>query len=153
MKLQNLLRNSALILALGGCEEPQPQEPNLGDGYNKPAVTEKTEAFSELEGRIVKVQPSSISFTTSPYNNARSANHEFEYILVEDHDKKLHTLIYPYSKIIVEREATLKFRQLPSGTIDTETFIDQFLKQDYFTDDRFIIEAEGIITKNGIAYK
>lgn len=144
------------MLSLAGCEEPQPQKPNLSDEYNKPAVTEKTEAFSQLEGRIVKVQPSQISFIGEWYgaNGGRTAaGHEFEYVLVEDANKKLHTLIYPYSKAIIEREATLKFRSLPSGTIDTETFIDHFLKQEYFTDDNFVIEAEGTIVKDGITYR
>ena len=39
------------------------------------------------------------------------------------------------------------------GTIDTEKFIDNFLKQEYFTDDFFDIEAEGIIIKDGIKYR
>lgn len=158
MKLQNLLGTSAFILSLAGCEEPQPLKPNLAEEYNSEpaAFTEKVEAVSQLEGRIVKVQPSQISYVGAwqGINGGYvSANHEFEYVLVEDANKKLHTLIYPYSKAIIEREAILKFRLLPSGTIDTEKFIDNFLKQEYFTDDIFDIEAEGIIIKEGIKYR
>ena len=56
-------------------------------------------------------------------------------------------------KLSLKKEATIRYRILNSGAIDAETFIDTFLMKDYFTDDNVTIEAEGIITKDGIKYK
>lgn len=145
----------ALALGIGltaGCTNSTPG--TLANEYSaKPEMTQNMEQISELEGKILKVQPSTISFTKWLGNATTASNHEFEYMIVESKDKKIHTLIYPYSKAILEREATIKYRPLSSGMIDSETFIDTFLIKEYYTNDNIVIEAEGIITKDGIRYK
>lgn len=151
----------ALALALAGCGKKADKAPNtlnLSEEYtSRPAARQNVETFSQLEGKILKVQPSQISYVGDwdkhHYGSNTSANHEFEYVMVEGKDGKLHAFIYPFSKAILEKEATIKYRPLSSGSIDSETFIDTFLKEEYFTDDNILIEAEGIITRDGIAYK
>lgn len=147
-----------MALSLAGCKKDKPESNILKYEYSEKAVTAQTfDAHSELEGKIVKVQPSIISYRGGSdgmiYGSRISANHEFEYVVVETTDKKLHTLIYPYSKAIVERYAKITYRPLPSKTIDSETFIANLINPKYATDDNIIIETEGFIAKDGIVYK
>ena len=74
----------------------------------------------------------------------------------------MHTLIYPYSKAILERNAVIEFRPLEDHSLDkwpskcdfsVKNFIDVFLDPIFFTYNNFPIEAEGIITRDGITYK
>jgi hypothetical protein len=151
-----------LVLALAGCgAEKKADIENVAKRYN-PTIEnrinrlEVVELSPQLEGRIVKVQPSSISYSGAwdgrIYGSNISANHEFEYVMVEGKDGKVHTFIYPYSKAILERNATVRFKSLEGGAIDSETFIDRFLKKEYFTDDNVLLEAEGVIIPGGINY-
>ncbi|MBM3200577.1 hypothetical protein FJZ53_06580 [Candidatus Woesearchaeota archaeon] len=147
---------TALMLGAGtltGCFPSTPGK-HSGEYNSKPEITQSVEQISELEGKIIKVQPSNLTYVRWRGSNTSTAsNHEFEYVIVQDKNGTKHTLIYPYSKAILETEATLKYRSLNSGGIDVETFIDNFIVQEYDTDDNFVIEAEGIITKDGIKYK
>jgi hypothetical protein len=142
----------ALVLAIVGCVDNKSL--NIADEYKiTPKVSaEKPETFSELEGRIVKVQPSQLAYF-SEHNSQVSASHEFVYVIVEGQDEKSHTFIYPYSKAILEREARIKFRPLESGMIDADTLIDTFVNQRYCAANNIFLEAEGLITRDGIEYK
>lgn len=144
------------LVATGGCSKSDQTNNLAGEYAMGSAVNQNTETFSRLEGKILKVQPSQLSYVGGDdnriYGSNISANHEFEYVAVKGLDGKMHTLIYPYSKSILEGNAVIKYRPLNSGRIDAETFIDTFLNKGYFTDDNFTIEAEGIITAGGIQY-
>lgn len=146
---------AALIIgasAVTGCMPSSPGKLS-GEYGSKPEMNQSIEQVSELEGKILKVQPSNFTYIRWRGSNcSTSSNHEFEYVIVQDKNGVNHTLIYPYSKAILEGDATVKYRSLNSGMIDVETFIDNFIIQEYDTDDNFTIEAEGIITKDGIKY-
>ena len=154
--LASIVLVGALALGVAGCgnEADKPQS-RVGEYASQPAVPQNVETFSQLEGKIVKVQPSEISYagTTITLSDRLTANHEFEYVIVEGRDGKPHIFIYPYSKAILERDATIEYRPLNSGMITAGTFIRTFLGPKYFTDANVTIEAEGIITKGGIKYK
>ncbi len=155
-KLQKVLGIGSLFSVVYGCGEPG----DLAKEYvEKPVPVEElplTEkdltTTSTLEGRIIKVQPSSISFNNGSGDGRTASNHEIEYVLVEN-SEGLHTLIYPFSKAILERDARLTFRPLNQRMIDVETFVHRFLNTDYSTSDNFFLESEGIITRDGIHYK
>jgi len=143
---------------VAGCGKEQPTQPTARDEYfNQFSTLQQTEKQSQLEGKIVKVQPSHLSFGKSyhtyGYNIVISSNHEFEYVMVEGKDGKLTTLIYPYSKAILERDATINYKPLPSKSIQSWEFISEFMSRKYVTDDNFVIKADGIITADGIKYK
>lgn len=148
----------ALVLALGGCAKDEVSTvPNFrGEYASASTIAEKVETFTQLEGKIVGVQPSQISFIGNWYGGHgayATGGHELVYVTLQTDDGKLHTLFYPYSKAVLEKDATVKFRPIPSGMMTAGTFIDTFMDPEYFTDDNIVIEAEGAITKNGISYK
>jgi hypothetical protein len=64
----------------------------------------------------------------------------------------IHTLVYPYSKAIMEGNAKIRYRPVNGEGVDAEKFIDLFLNPKYFTDDNFQIETQGFIVKDGINY-
>lgn len=151
-RFTKLLGLGAIILALNGCEG-EPRVPNYSNGYSSKQTTNPiSEKTSTLEGRIVNVSKGSIPFKKGDYSDT-NANHEFEYVTVfSPIDGRHHILIYPYSKEFLEKYANIEFRPLENGEIYYETFIDAFLGKNY---DGFVnmpLEAEGIITKNGVKY-
>jgi hypothetical protein len=155
-RLKKIAGIGALMLTLAGCTD-KPYEalkPRHAESRKEAVAVaiRDIETFSELEGRIVKVQPSQFLYRTDFWRSAVSVIHEFEYVMLETHDKRIHTLIYPYSKAILERDATIKFRRLNSGNIDASTFGELFLPR-RTTVDNILIEAEGLIIKDGINYK
>lgn len=107
---------------------------------------------SILTGKIVQIQTGSlIVYTGNGY-----VFHEFKYVMVEGTDGGFYILIYPYAvKAIWEKEATIKFRPLHNGQIDSNTFINLFLfsRNDASFINHLPIEADGIIINNGIQYK
>ncbi len=153
--LQNVLGAGILGMALSSCE-PVEKPRNFSDEYRPKitqAVEKKEESFSSLEGKIVKVQSSHLPYTWESGYRGFGSSHPFEYVMVEDREGKVHTLIYPYSKAILERSAAVKYRPLELGVINVNTFIDQYINAEFFTDNNFFLEAEGIIMKNGIQYQ
>lgn len=154
---------AALALAIGGCGE----DTKLNNEYNpKPVAVEKTpdktpktdlekkivDAQTMLEGKIIRVQPSTFSGHLS--SNSSYFTHEFLYVIVESAGKK-YFLVYPFSYPVVEgSEAIITYRQIPSGCLTTCEFGKIFLRTDFMqTSDDFIIKADGAITKDGIIYK
>lgn len=156
--LRRALGLGCLLAAFSSCDDLFNQPKKLSPEYNKHSVqstdneTLTSTETKTLEGRVVKVQPSSIPFSKGMAQAVYAANHEFEYVIVEVADGQLHTLIFPYSKAILEREATITYRPLKSGGIDTKTFVATFLEQSDPIGN-FPIQAEGIITADGIKYK
>ncbi len=146
------------ILALSGCEinstppyfafvfNPKPQPKVVEVGANN-------EVIEQLEGVIVKVQPSILSFS---YMNANiNAVHEFEYVFVEERNGKLYTLIYPHSKGILEGEATIHYTKLDNRKISAKELIvnsTKLNKELVYADDSFSIEADGIILEGKLKY-
>lgn len=153
--LQKSLGLGLLLFGLNSCDDLFPST-KLSPEYNKKETTGKEDLMATetqtLEGRIVKVQPSSIPFSKGMGQAVYAANHEFEYVTVAAADGQFHTLIYPYSRAILESEATIAYRPLKSGGIDTKTFMQTFLEQSDPIGN-FPIVAEGIITADGIIYK
>jgi hypothetical protein len=145
---------AGLAIGMAGCHDPAPTKQLLYDSSVYAQVSETR--LQALEGRIVKVQPGEISFIGYKYDlygGRTAAGHEFEYVMVETQDGKLHTLIYPYTMAIIEKNAVINFNPISGGVIDTKTFIDNFINDDFITDDNVSINAEGIIAPNGITYK
>jgi len=146
MKLNQMLGIGALSLALAGCDPPAVHEYRQ-QAETAPGTLEDT--VRSLSGTIVKVQPSSVSYQV----RNGSGSHEFEYVMVEDDHGQLHTLVYPCSKAIVERPATIQYRRLSSGSMDAANFVQNYVNACRVTDDNILIEAEGIITGDGIKYE
>ncbi|MFH1174329.1 MAG: hypothetical protein V1725_04300 [archaeon] len=143
------------LLLVGCCASNQQETPDYRNEYL--STTQQTvESIAELDGTIVDVQQGHISYCGSwdtRWDGSQiSANHEIEYVLVQGNDNSRHVLIYPFTKAIWQGPATLKYRELPSGRIDANTFIDNYLDKSYFTDDNVVLEADGIIVGNGIIY-
>ena len=139
---------AALVLGMGalaGCDN----KPAAGSS-NQAAVQERT---LELEGRIVKVQPSAVTYIGENTFAGRASNHEFEYVMVKGKGNDVHTLIYPHSKAILEADASITYKPIEQGRIEAKDFVTGFVTSCYGTDDNFTIEAEGIITRDGIRYK
>ena len=143
----------AAALSLGGCRgDPTPEKANYLD-YNLSTVSNST-----LTGKIVKVQPSSVSFIGELRGNGYwgaygSENHEFEYVVMKDKNNHTHTLIYPRSHAILEENAIINYIPIAGEIISSDDFIKRYIKGDYTTDDNVPICAEGIITRDGIKYK
>ena len=96
-----------------------------------------------LEGRIVEVQPSSVSYSVPD----RSPSHSFEYVFVNDTSGNTHLFIYPYSKGIKDGQAKINYRPLTYGKIDSKLFIKAFAAEevnDYYVNS-IQLEAEGVI--------
>ncbi len=156
MEMKKMLGIGAMGLALVGCEPPK-EKVNLADSY-KPKIVQQVErteqATSQLEGKIVKVQPSSLSFKVGFLDtSSRIGNHEFEYVIMKDNNGRTHTLIYPYSKAILDGEAVVQYRELPLGVISTRDFVHIYIDENYGVDDNFFLEAGGFIVKDGIKYQ
>ncbi len=158
-RLQKILGIGTSVLTLAafsGCTGNESQPSNAtSENISRPDVAQ-SDTLSQLEGLIIKVQPSQISYVGEMrnlgYDNV-TANHEFEYVMLQDVEGMVHLLIYPYSKAILERNAIIKFKPLPFKKITANEFIDRFLDPTYSTDDDIAIEAEGIINKyDGIVY-
>lgn len=150
------IRNIGICALLAGCTEEGPMKKE----YTQPlesAAPIVLEHFSQsektLEGRITKVQPSHFSFRSGSGSEATTASHAFEYIILEDAAGRNHVLVYPFSKAVIESPATIVYRPLTGNSIDVKNFIGLFISPDFATDDNFLIEAAGIITKDGIHYK
>ena len=159
-KLRNLGLAGLVALGLTGCEDPTetqiayttPPQPIEVMQEGRIDKLPKSEKLSKLEGKIIKVQPSSVSYQRG-MNEDTSSNHEFIYVVLEEQNKKTHTLIFPYSRAILERDATLSYVPLPLNYIDSDKFVGNFLGKRYSTNDRFVIHTEGFITPEGIKYK
>ena len=89
MKLQTLALTSALLIAGVGCEKHQTQrvpttvETVAAEFRGQPRST--ASQVQTLEGKILKVQPSQVSFSMAlGFNSSRTGSHEFIYLLVED---------------------------------------------------------------------
>lgn len=144
-KLQKAFGIGALALSLSGCNDIPPY--HVFDFFQKKTVEKKEGNEASLEGMILKVQPSTIPFNSG----VRGGNHEFIYVILQESDGKLHTLIYPHSKAILDNiSAKIDYEPLKERRIGSEAFIEK-LNRDFYTLSNFIIEAEGII-KN-IEYK
>lgn len=159
-KIRNTLGAILTAVSMAGCEPDQTEtaksyskEPQAVEFMPEISLDKLPERTLELEGRIIKVQPSSLSYTYGTREASRSANHEFIYVVLESQDKNLHTLIYPYSKAILEKNANIKYVPFALESITTEKFIKNFISKDYHSEDKFNIEAEGFITPGGITYK
>ena len=128
MEMKKILEIGTLAMALTGCG---PSKGKFSDSYQPKIIQqveriERTEqATSQLEGKIMKVQSSSLSFRvgSSLSETTLSGNHEFEYVIVKDKEGKTRTLIYPYSKAILEGDVNIQYRELPLGVISTEDFV------------------------------
>ncbi len=111
-----------LSLGVGGCIPLQEENtaskeaaPTLADqtGFSSRA-SEKAplaeEIISQLEGMIVKVQPTEISYlgyAVQTYGGAdvyASSSHELEYVMLQATDGNIHILIYSYPKAIIEKK-------------------------------------------------
>ncbi len=133
-----------------------------GEHALRPTPPSPVEPFSKITGKIVRVQPSHLSYNETwgtnpggaqnPWGSRISATHEFIYVIVRGADEKLHTLVYPYSSAIPEGDATITFRPLEGGMIDADEFIDKFLNPEFFTNDNFGIRTKGFIVDGGITY-
>ncbi len=178
MKLQTLALTSALLLSGIGCEEQNPQrvpttvetvaaeynyqgsDPTLQYFDSVPAhqnTHEKKDGRATLVGRIVKVQPSQFSYVNEKENKTYAASREFIYVMVEDVNQVLHTFIYPHSKAIIERDATITYRPL-FERVSADDFVRAFIRGyswEHFqaSPGQTTIEAEGIILPKGIQYK
>ncbi|MFH1211160.1 MAG: hypothetical protein V1645_04585 [archaeon] len=142
-----------MLLALYGCGDKKPK--NVSEDYvKKPQISEENTQISELEGRIIKTKTSRLTFSKESSREARSpSQHEFEYVVIEDKEGGIHTLMYPYSMPILKRNAKIKYKILPNKVLDGRAFVDMFINNSYSIDDMIVIEAEGIIQKDGIEYK
>lgn len=143
-----------MLLALYGCGDKKPK--NVSEDYVKKQQfsEEDNQKLSELEGKIIKTKTARITFSKDTSKESRMpTTHEFEYVVVEDKEGNIHTLMYPYSKPILKRNATIKYKVLPNKVLDGRAFVDMFINQNYSIDDVVVIEAEGIITRGGIEYK
>ncbi len=110
-----------------------------------------------LVGKIVKVQPSEFSYFHGMGDRSIAANHEFEYVMLEDENGLVHTLIYPQSKAILEREANIYFRPLKDKKISAKDLVENYVVKNgglnlYSAEDNFQVETEGIIVDGGIIY-
>ena len=149
-----------LALAVAGCEHqavPSNNLPNMTQEYNPAPQSQPAEepvAMETFRGKIVKVQPSQLSFIRESGANSIGGTHEFIYLIAEGEDRTPHVFVYPSSRAILERNALLTYRPLRLGAIDSEEFIDAFVEREYRleTMDDITIRAEGIITPDGICY-
>jgi hypothetical protein len=151
--MKKALITGMTLLALYGCGDKKPK--NVSEDYvKKPQINNEQQQISELEGRIIKTKTAKITFSRDgPKETKFPSQHEFEYVILEAKDGSLHTLMYPYSKPILERNAIIKYRVLPNKVLDGRAFVDMFINPSYSLDDVIVIEAEGVITKDGIEYK
>ena len=94
----NKLLGIGLIATLGliSCGQRKLAETDLKKLYI-PSIVSNTDLGIELQlrGRIIKVQPSRISFSDiDNSNNFRDQSHEFEYVFVDDEYGDMSLLIY-----------------------------------------------------------
>ncbi|MBI4440577.1 hypothetical protein HY639_00265 [Candidatus Woesearchaeota archaeon] len=146
---------ATLALTLHGCASEQPRNETFSEYNQTVKASPLPEGRVTLVGKIVKVQIGSIPVGAGNWG----VNHEFEYVMMQDSEGKMHTLLYPYTKAIVEQEATVTYQPLHGG-ISSVDFIQQFAPPGYDYGDRHyhsignvMLEADGIIAKNGITYK
>lgn len=152
--MKKLFGIGTLVLSLPGCEPPK-EKVNFADTY-KPKIVQQVEraeqTTSQLEGKIVKVQPSSLSYRVPSSLSYRVGNHEFEYVIMKDEEGRTRTLIYPYSKAILEGDAIIQYRELPLRVISTRDFVHAYINERYNPDNDFFLETDGFIVKDGIKY-
>lgn len=165
--LKKLIGLGAIIVALNSCGHlPEEAKKKASIEYSKEyflpsAENPISDEISTLEGRIINVRAGHVSYD---FGGDKLVTHELEYVTIfSPIDNKHHILIYPYTKEFLEQYANIKFRQLKNGNIDVEKFIDAFLNPVFYSlgEDAHRwnypastppIEAEGIITKDGIEY-
>ncbi len=162
MSMSNLGKSlgiGAIVLALSGCAKTPPPQPQHRYGYTSGQTTSSSQTSpneSSIYGTITDVQPGNLAyyfFTGSGHSqDSRSVNHQFEYVVVNDQQGKSHVLLYPFSKGIPKGQATISYRPLNQG-ITVNQFVDDFINPCLDADENFLIEAEGIILPNGIAYE
>ena len=165
----------ASLLGIIGCEKQQTLElePFNNLKYQRDSYNQHKRELKEIsdeaifKGKIVKVQPSHFSYylgykgfsTVYLVDSSVSDSHEFIYVIGEDNNKGLHTLIYPQSEAILEREAEIKYEPLKLGGLTTREFTKAFItnsfnKQYYeiIVNNNLFLKAEGIILPDGIRY-
>lgn len=125
------------------------KKPQLVEEQKK--FAEVSDSFQTIEGKILKVQPSQISFK-SKYSENTNGSHEFIYLILEDNDGKMHTLVYPFSHAFLEQRAKLRYRPVPNGELSADDFLRLFIKDDYYSYISFPIKTEGIVAKDGVEY-
>ncbi|MBS3140665.1 hypothetical protein J4405_00805 [Candidatus Woesearchaeota archaeon] len=155
----NKLLGIGLIATLGliSCGQRKLAETDLKKLYI-PSIVSNTDLGIELQlrGRIIKVQPSRISFSDiDNSNNFRDQSHEFEYVFVDDEYGDMSLLIYPYSKGILERGATIRYRAMIPPKISSLAFIKTYVSPNIQIPETSVIniEADGIIVPGGISYR
>ena len=159
-KLQKAFGIGSLVFALAGCsEQPGEQPSELAYEYHhsnpvveeKPAIEKNIGETVTLEGRILDTQLGTLVYN---YRLRDSAPYRFLYVRVESGDGRRHTLIYPTNnKPIWKEDAVIKYRVLNSF-LDAEMFIHNFIyRSGNVSGENIFIEAEGIITADGIHYK
>jgi hypothetical protein len=139
------------LVLLVGCGEEDPALPKgLNKEYSGASSVEKREQSLEMmSGRILEVQPSSVSFG----RGHGSANHPFSYLIVKGKDGAEKILIYPYSKAIpTGRDVTFNYRFVSPG-VSSGTFVKSFVDPYSVASEDFFIEADGIIIKGGIVFE
>ncbi|MBI5148776.1 hypothetical protein HZA33_03790 [Candidatus Pacearchaeota archaeon] len=132
----------------------------LASGCANKTKTANIEGISELQGRVTEVKQKTLTYLWEAFPTEKAkfidpyhatAECTFEYVYVKGRDGKSYTLICPYKKSIAKGNARIKYEPVAFGKIDAGTLISQYIHQDGYTkDDNFIIEADGIITKDGI---
>jgi len=162
--MKNIKIALGIVTALGlyGCGAPSDDPKGLDRSYakeygflntrkNSPAFTKSDtindilpDTIMNLQGRIVKVQPSAIYYGRSYNGEDHTPIHSFEYVFMNDKDGKIHLLIYPYSKGIMEGQTEINYRPLKHGKIDSELLIQTFVTRVGHSN-HVPIEAEGII--------
>jgi len=146
---------AGLAMGMAGCENySHPSALRLSSEQAISAGAAVSNNVLALEGRIIDVQPSEVSYCglfEGGQGSRYTSNHEFIYVAIEDLQGKIHTMVYPSSKAFLERDASVAYKVISGGSIDARTFIHNYVDPNYFTDDNIRIEAEGII--QGITYK
>lgn len=160
MNAKKIISMGAVLLSLSGCKNSNVSQTNSAP-VPLTSTTQSLEQVLELEGKILKVQPATLSYIGdytanlgSGHGTRVTANHEFEYVILMENNGKWHTFIYPTSKAILDHASVaITYIPLASGSIDSKEFIKRYMDEDFSTDDHFQIGAEGIIIPHGIKYK
>jgi len=146
-----------LFTTLGLKNANNEREKSEKQNNEQTARTARADFFSKpistMKGKIIKVQPSQISFCKFHGGAMISSVHEIEYVFVKTPDGWIGTFIYPCSKAIPDGEAEIHYREIDEIRIYSKKFISIFLGPEFFTEDNIPLYVVGIIDDLGIFYK
>jgi hypothetical protein len=159
----------ALLVTVAGCSYKQGSQ---AKEYNNIEVNNDITASKDKKESLDKVIGSITTTNTVQILDVRDKNlfchpcdpdtgkcdgdvgiiHDYEIIAIQQPDGEK-VLIYPYTKFIFKRTAKISYKTLPTGRITSEQFCKLYIANELFAGpDNYEIEADGIITKDGIQY-